>query len=399
MDSIKNIYKIGHGPSSSHTMGPALAAEIFKEKYLEADQFVVELFGSLALTGRGHLTDKVLIDVLGADTKVLFNLEKVYDYHPNALCFHAFLDNKEIGEWLVFSVGGGMLRELNENRKHAEVVVYKEKYMDEILALCEKDGLTLLEYIDKFDKDTDEHLMKAWYQMERTIETGLLKCDKLPGRLNVKRKANSFYNQHIEDENKTTYLYAAALATAEENGSGGLVVTAPTCGSSGVLPAVLKYSKLFRHKTDQDIVNAMKIAGLIGNLCKFNASISGAEVGCQGEIGVACAMASAAYAFLQGATNAQIEYAAEIALEHHLGLTCDPVDGLVQIPCIERNAMCSEYARKAVKYAMITDGTHTVTLDSVIEVMHETGKDMHTKYKETSTGGLALRDFEEQEDE
>ena len=389
MDSIKNIYKIGHGPSSSHTMGPALAAEIFKEKYSDADQFVVELFGSLALTGRGHLTDKVLIEVLGEDTKVLFNLEKVYDYHPNALCFHAFSNGVEIGEWLVFSVGGGKLRELNENRKHAEVVVYKEKYMDEILEVCEKEKITLLEYIDNVDKDIDEHLLEAWHQMEKTIEVGLVKSEKLPGRLNVKRKANSFYNQHIEDENKTTYLYAAALATAEENGSGGIVVTAPTCGSSGVLPAVLKYSKLFRHKTDQDIVNAMKIAGLIGNLCKFNASISGAEVGCQGEIGVACAMASAAYAFLQGATNAQIEYAAEIALEHHLGLTCDPVDGLVQIPCIERNAIASIKAIDAAKYALLTDGTHYVTLDHAIDTMKQTGLDLSYKYKETSIGGLA----------
>ena len=391
MDSIKNIYKIGHGPSSSHTMGPALAAEIFKNKYQEADFFIVELFGSLALTGKGHLTDKVIIDVLGENTKVLFNYEKVFDYHPNALCLHAFKNHEEIGDWLVFSVGGGFLSELNQNRQVADVLVYKEKNMDEILEVCKKEKISILEYINKNDQNIDEHLYNAWQQMEKTIATGLKKTERLPGRLNVHRKANSFYQQYIEDFNKTTYLYAAALATAEENGSGGLVVTAPTCGSSGVLPAVLQYAKLFRHKTDQDIIDAMKIAGLIGNLCKFNASISGAEVGCQGEIGVACAMASAAYAFLQGATNEQIEYAAEIALEHHLGLTCDPVDGQVQIPCIERNAIAAIKAIDAAKYASLTDGTHYISLDHAIETMKQTGLDLSYKYKETSIGGLARK--------
>ena len=391
MDSIKNIYKIGHGPSSSHTMGPALAAEIFKNKYQEADYFIVELFGSLALTGKGHLTDKVIIDVLGENTKVLFNYEKVFEYHPNALCLHAFKNHEEIGDWLVFSVGGGFLSELNQNRQVADVLVYKEKNMDEILEVCKKEKISILEYINKFDQNIDEHLYNAWQQMEKTIATGLKKTERLPGRLNVHRKANSFYQQYIEDFNKTTYLYAAALATAEENGSGGLVVTAPTCGSSGVLPAVLQYAKLFRHKTDQDIIDAMKIAGLIGNLCKFNASISGAEVGCQGEIGVACAMASAAYAFLQGATNEQIEYAAEIALEHHLGLTCDPVDGQVQIPCIERNAIAAIKAIDAAKYASLTDGTHYISLDHAIETMKQTGLDLSYKYKETSIGGLARK--------
>ena len=391
MDSIKNIYKIGHGPSSSHTMGPALAAEIFKNKYQEADFFIVELFGSLALTGKGHLTDKVIIDVLGENTKVLFNYDKVFDYHPNALCLHAFKNHEEIGDWLVFSVGGGFLSELNQNRQVADVLVYKEKNMDEILEVCKKEKISILEYINKFDQNIDEHLYNAWQQMEKTIATGLKKTERLPGRLNVHRKANSFYQQYIEDFNKTTYLYAAALATAEENGSGGLVVTAPTCGSSGVLPAVLQYAKLFRHKTDQDIIDAMKIAGLIGNLCKFNASISGAEVGCQGEIGVACAMASAAYAFLQGATNEQIEYAAEIALEHHLGLTCDPVDGQVQIPCIERNAIAAIKAIDAAKYASLTDGTHYISLDHAIETMKQTGLDLSYKYKETSIGGLARK--------
>lgn len=391
MDSIKNIYKIGHGPSSSHTMGPALAAEIFKNKYKDADSFVVELFGSLALTGKGHLTDKVLVDVLGENTKVLFNYKKVFEYHPNALCLHAFKKGLEIGDWLVFSVGGGFLSELDQDRQVAEDAIYQEKNMDEILTTCKTKGLSLLEYINNIEKNIDEHLLNAWHRMEETIEVGLKKTEKLPGRLNVQRKANSFYQRYLKDENKTTYLFAAALSTAEENGGGGIVVTAPTCGSSGVLPAVLKYAKLFRHKTDQDIVDAMKIAGLIGNICKFNASISGAEVGCQGEIGVACAMASAAYAFLQGATNEQIEYAAEIALEHHLGLTCDPVDGQVQIPCIERNAIAAIKSIDAAKYALLTDGMHYVSLDHAIDTMKQTGLDLSYKYKETSIGGLARK--------
>lgn len=389
MDSIKNIYKIGYGPSSSHTMGPQKAANIFKNRFTNATKYIATIYGSLALTGKGHLTDKVVLETLGANSEVIFDYQKVFDYHPNGIYFQAFNNDMEIGNWLVFSVGGGELKELNEERSTPNVQLYKERNMEEILAFCKKHNYTLLDYINHYEKDIDDYLMMIWEQMQKTIDKGLNEVGLLPGKLNVKRKANDFYKKHFIDEHKTTYLYAAALATAEENASGNLVVTAPTCGSSGVMPAVLKYSKLFKNKTDKDILNALKIAGLIGNLARFNASISGAEVGCQGEIGVACAMASAAYTYLYGGTNEQIEYAAEIAFEHHLGLTCDPVHGLVQIPCIERNAIAAIKALDSAKYSLLTDGSHYISFDHVIDSMKRTGLDLSYKYKETSMGGLA----------
>lgn len=389
MDSIRNIYKIGYGPSSSHTMGPQKAATIFKAKYPNATKYIATLYGSLALTGKGHLTDKVVLETLGENSEVIFDFKKVFDYHPNAIYFQAFNETEEIGNWLVFSVGGGELKELNEERSTPTIKLYNEKNMEEILAYCKKHNLSLIEYIDSYEKDLDQYLKVIWKQMETTIESGIHKTGILPGKLNVKRKANSFYLKHFQDEHKTTYLYAAALATAEENASGNIVVTAPTCGSSGVIPAVLKYLKLFKMRTDEQIINSLKIAGLIGNLARFNASISGAEVGCQGEIGVACSMAAAAYTYLYGGTNEQIEYAAEIALEHHLGLTCDPVHGLVQIPCIERNAIAAIKALDAGKFSLLTDGLHYITFDHVIDSMKRTGLDLSYKYKETSMGGLA----------
>lgn len=389
MDSIKNIYKIGYGPSSSHTMGPQKAASIFKNKYPDVDKYVATLYGSLALTGKGHLTDKVVLETLGEKAEVIFDFKKVYDYHPNAIYFQAYKNNNEIGNWLVFSVGGGELKELNEARSTPTIKLYNEKNMTEILAYCNKHQLTLIEYIDSYESDLNDYLKVIWKRMEETIDSGIHKDGILPGKLNVRRKANNFYLQHFQDEHKTTYLYAAALATAEENASGNIVVTAPTCGSSGVIPAVLKYLKLFKNKTDEQIINALKIAGLIGNLARFNASISGAEVGCQGEIGVACSMAAAAYAYLFDGTNEQIEYAAEIALEHHLGLTCDPVHGLVQIPCIERNAIAAIKALDSAKFALLTDGQHYISFDHVIDSMKRTGLDLSYKYKETSMGGLA----------
>ena len=389
MDSIRNIYKIGYGPSSSHTMGPQKAASIFKNRYKEATKYIATLYGSLALTGKGHLTDKVVLETLGENSEVIFDYKKVFEYHPNAMYFQAFKETEEIGNWLVFSVGGGELKELNEERSTPTVKLYNEKNMDEILTYCKNHNLSLLEYINSYENDIDDYLKVVWKQMEDTIENGIHKTGILPGKLNVKRKANSFYLKHFQDEHKTTYLYAAALAIAEENASGNIVVTAPTCGSSGVMPAVLKYLKLFKMRTDEQIINALKIAGLIGNLARFNASISGAEVGCQGEIGVACSMAAAAYTYLYGGTNEQIEYAAEIALEHHLGLTCDPVYGLVQIPCIERNAIAAIKALDSGKFSLLTDGLHYITFDHVIDSMKRTGLDLSYKYKETSMGGLA----------
>ena len=393
MDSIKNIYKTGRGPSSSHTMAPQNAATIFKNKYPDAAMYSVELYGSLALTGRGHLTDKVILETLGSEkTKIIFNYDEVFTYHPNAMKFKAYdKDGNRISKWLIFSVGGGELKEMNEPRDESHEEVYFESNMDEILAYCNDDNIGLVEYIDKYE-NLNEYLQYIWTVMQSTILKGLDKTGVLPGRLQVKRKAKDFYEQYKSKKVNEIYSYAAALAVSEENASGGIIVTAPTCGASGVVPAVLSYAKEIDGKSDIEIVNALKVAGLIGLLAKNNASISGAEVGCQGEVGVACSMAAAAYAYLLGGTNAQIEYAAEIALEHHLGLTCDPVNGEVQIPCIERNAIATSKAITAAKYAMLTDGSHYISLDHAIQTMKETGLDLSTKYKETSKGGLALRD-------
>ncbi len=390
MDSIKNLYKIGRGPSSSHTMAPQNAATIFKSQYPNASRYSVELYGSLALTGRGHLTDKVILETLGQDkTKIIFNYDEVFKYHPNAMKFKAYDENNErLTKWLVFSVGGGELKELNEPRDENKEEVYLEKNMNEILEVCRDDEISLVEYIDK-QENLNEYLEYVWKVMESTIIKGLNTTGVLPGKLEVKRKAKEFYEKYLEKKNGEIYSYAAALAVSEQNASGGIIVTAPTCGASGVLPAVLAYAKEIEHFEEKEIINALKVAGLIGILAKNNASISGAEVGCQGEVGVACSMAAAAYAYLLGGTNEQIEYAAEIGLEHHLGLTCDPVNGEVQIPCIERNAIASSKAITAAKYALLTDGTHYISLDDVLETMRQTGLDLNANYKETSKGGLA----------
>lgn len=391
MDSIKELYKIGYGPSSSHTMGPQKAASIFLERNKNADKFSAELFGSLSLTGKGHLTDYIIKKTLGVDkTEIIFNNDFVYDYHPNALKFKAYVDNKLVDEWLVFSVGGGDLMELNEKRNISKSSVYPHNNMTDILKYCKDEKISLVEYVKRFDNVRD-YLKEVLSTMFSTIESGLNKRGVLPGSLKLKRKANDFYLHYLQNKNFSNFLYAASLATAEENASANLVVTAPTCGSSGVLPAVLYTSKYYNNINDDKLLDALMLAGLIGNIIKYNGSISGAEVGCQGEIGSACSMAAGAYSVILGSTNEQIEYASEIALEHNLGLTCDPVDGLVQIPCIERNALASAKAIDAANYAALTDGNHHISFDNVIKVMKETGKDLNLKYRETSTGGLAKK--------
>lgn len=391
MDSIKELYKIGYGPSSSHTMGPQKAASIFLERNKNADKFSAELFGSLSLTGKGHLTDYIIKKTLGVDkTEIIFNNDFVYDYHPNALKFKAYVDNKLVDEWLVFSVGGGDLMELNEKRNISKSSVYPHNNMTDILKYCKDEKISLVEYVKRFDNVRD-YLKEVLSTMFSTIESGLNKRGALPGSLKLKRKANDFYLHYLQNKNFSNFLYAASLATAEENASANLVVTAPTCGSSGVLPAVLYTSKYYNNINDDKLIDALMVAGLIGNIIKYNGSISGAEVGCQGEIGSACSMAAGAYSVILGSTNEQIEYASEIALEHNLGLTCDPVDGLVQIPCIERNALASAKAIDAANYAALTDGNHHISFDNVIKVMKETGKDLNLKYRETSTGGLAKK--------
>ena len=380
MDSIKELYKIGYGPSSSHTMGPQKAASIFLERNKNADKFSAELFGSLSLTGKGHLTDYIIKKTLGVDkTEIIFNNDFVYDYHPNALKFKAYVDNKLVDEWLVFSVGGGDLMELNEKRNISKSSVYPHNNMTDILKYCKDEKISLVEYVKRFDNVRD-YLKEVLSTMFSTIESGLNKRGALPGSLKLKRKANDFYLHYLQNKNFSNFLYAASLATAEENASANLVVT-----------AVLYTSKYYNNINDDKLLDALMLAGLIGNIIKYNGSISGAEVGCQGEIGSACSMAAGAYSVILGSTNEQIEYASEIALEHNLGLTCDPVDGLVQIPCIERNALASAKAIDAANYAALTDGNHHISFDNVIKVMKETGKDLNLKYRETSTGGLAKK--------
>ncbi len=391
MDTIRELYKIGNGPSSSHTMGPKKAALKFLERNQEADSFKVELYGSLAATGKGHLTDYIIRHTLGNDrTTVEFKPEVDYDYHPNGMKLFALKNNQIIDEWLVFSVGGGEIKDHNEERSSSNNSVYKHENMKDILDYCETNNISFYDYVIECEgKDIIEYGDKILSVMFNTVEKGLHATGTLPGDLNINRRANAFYKQYLEKDSMSTLAFAAALAASEENAAGGEMVTAPTCGASGVVPGVMYTYYRRRDFTRQFLIEALLVGGLIGNIVKNTGSISGAEVGCQGEVGVACAMASASVTYMLGGTNKQIEYAAEIALEHHLGLTCDPVKGYVQIPCIERNAMSCKRALDCAQFAMLTDGNHYIKLDDAIQTMVETGKDLHHKYRETSEGGLA----------
>lgn len=391
MDTIRELYKIGNGPSSSHTMGPKKAALKFLERNQAADSFKVELYGSLAATGKGHLTDYIIRHTLGNDrTTVEFKPEVDYDYHPNGMKLFALKNNQIIDEWLVFSVGGGEIKDHNEERSNSNNSVYKHENMKDILDYCETNNISFYDYVIECEgKDIVEYGDKILSVMFNTVEKGLHATGTLPGDLNINRRANAFYKQYLEKDSMSTLAFAAALAASEENAAGGEMVTAPTCGASGVVPGVMYTYYRRRDFTRQFLIEALLVGGLIGNIVKNTGSISGAEVGCQGEVGVACAMASASVTYMLGGTNKQIEYAAEIALEHHLGLTCDPVKGYVQIPCIERNAMSCKRALDCAQFAMLTDGNHYIKLDDAIQTMVETGKDLHHKYRETSEGGLA----------
>ena len=391
MDTIRELYKIGTGPSSSHTMGPKKAAVIFLERNKEADKFKAELYGSLAATGKGHLTDFIIKHTLGSDrTEIEFKPEVDFDYHPNGMKLIAFKDNKIIDEWLVFSVGGGEIKNYNEERNSSNDNVYKHENMRQILEYCDNKKISFYDYVVECEgKEIIEYGEKILNTMFNTVERGLFKDDKLPGDLNISRRAKGFYEKYLEDDSLSTLAFAASMAASEENASGGEMVTAPTCGASGVVPGVLYTYYRRRNYSKQFLIEALLVGGLIGNIVKSTGSISGAEVGCQGEVGVACAMAAASVCYMLGGTNKQIEYAAEIALEHHLGLTCDPVKGYVQIPCIERNAMSCKRALDCAQFALLTDGNHYIKLDDAIQTMVETGKDLHHKYRETSEGGLA----------
>ncbi len=392
MESIKSIYKIGHGPSSSHTMGPSRAASLFFAKNPDAVRFRVHLYGSLALTGRGHLTDVAIIDAMNDQTEIVWHPLEQLPFHPNGMLFEA-LDNegKVLDTWEIYSVGGGEIRESGIISK--EKKVYPHHTMEAILEHIHREGGTLWEYVMRHeDNNLMEYLAEVWAAMKNAVEQGLNTEGTLPGGLKVQRKAASYHfkartqNNFIRDD---SFLFAYALAVSEENSSGGVVVTAPTCGSCGILPGVLYLFYKNYSMSENFILRALATAGLIGTLVKTNASISGAEVGCQGEVGTASSMAAAAAAQLSGASPHQIEYAASASLEHHLGLTCDPIGGLVQIPCIERNAFGAQQAIDAALYAGNSDGRHFVMFDQVVEAMKQTGKDLPSLYRETSQGGLA----------
>ena len=395
MESIKEIYKIGIGPSSSHTMGPKRAAERFLARTSSATSYRVTLYGALAATGKGHLTDKAILDVLEpvAPTEIVWQPEVFLPFHPNAMKFESLdAEGKTIDDWVVYSVGGGDIVEEGESRVHNHV--YEMTHIADIQAWCEKTGHNYWEYVDQCEgPEVWEYLREVWQVMKDAVERGLEAEGALPGGLGVRRKAVSYYvhAQGYTGSLKSRGLtYAYALAVSEENAAGGKIVTAPTCGSCGIVPAVLYHLHTSKGFSEERILRSLATAGIFGNVVKTNASVSGAEVGCQGEVGVACAMAAAASCQLFGGTPAQIEYSAEMGLEHHLGLTCDPVCGLVQIPCIERNAMAAARALDANLYSQISDGKHTVTFDRIVEVMKQTGHDLPSLYKETAQGGLAV---------
>lgn len=397
MKTLKELYRIGLGPSSSHTMGPRKAAEIFGARHPEAARFEVTLYGSLGATGKGHMTDLAIIDAIPG-IKIVWEPKTFLPFHPNGMEFRSYDATDQLTDsWIVFSVGGGALAE--EGQKDLETSeIYEMNTMTEILDYCTWSGKGYWEYVEECEgPEIWDFLREVWHTMVAAVERGLDAEGVLPGPLNLRRKAAAYYVKATgyKDNLRTRGLvFAYALAVSEENASGGRIVTAPTCGSCGVLPGVLYHLWKSKDFSEIRILRALATAGLIGNIVKQNASISGAEVGCQGEVGVACAMAAAAANQLFGGSVAQIEYAAEMGLEHHLGMTCDPVCGLVQIPCIERNAYAAARALDANIYSTFTDGVHRVSFDKVIAVMKQTGHDLPSLYKETGEGGLA-KDYQQ----
>lgn len=394
MESIKELYRIGHGPSSSHTMGPRLAAETFRGRTPQAAAYRVTLYGSLAATGKGHLTDRTIIEAMDPlPVEIVWEPDIIKPFHTNAMLYQALDDDgKVFDEWTVYSIGGGALSEgvtggdqsseIYPHANHAEVV----EYMD-------ANGLSYWEYVERFEgKEIWDYLAGIWEQMQNTVREGLENDGVLPGELHLRCKAKRYYTRatSLNDKLRSRALVTSyALAASEMNARGGVVVTAPTCGSCGVVPAVLFHMKRSHGFSDSDILKALATAGLFGNIIKANASISGADVGCQGEVGSACVMAAVAVNQIYGGTINQIESAGEMAMEHNLGLTCDPVCGLVQIPCIERNAVAALRAMDVSLYAFLGDGKHMVSFDSIVRTMKETGHDIPSPYKETAMGGLA----------
>ena len=395
MKSIRDIYKIGKGPSSSHTMGPERAAKLFRAQYPEADGFRVILYGSLSKTGVGHGTDRVIREVLSPyPTDIVFSQENLPDSHPNTMDMIALKDGQTVGELRIESIGGGDIRYAGQANKKSEEV-YIEHSFAEIADFCKWRYIhTLSEYVELNEgPEIWDFLMEVWQVMKQAIADGLQAEGVLPGGLNVQRKAKYLFEQKPEVHEpgllEFQRIAAYAYAVAEQNADNGTIVTAPTCGACGVLPAVLKYAQDTKGFTDEQICRGLATAGIIGNLTKRNASISGAECGCQAEIGTACSMAAAALAELYKQDLDQVEYAAEVAMEHHLGLTCDPICGLVQIPCIERNAIAAMRAMNACNLSYFLTGSRNISYDMVCRAMKETGVNLNHRFRETSEGGLA----------
>lgn len=394
MDSLKELFKIGCGPSSSHTMGPERAAKKFGKENENAESFRVELYGSLAATGKGHLTDWIIEETLKPrHTEIIWMPEYVHPYHTNGMKFIALdKEGNTLNEWLVFSVGGGTIKDLSDSGSKTEEV-YKLNKLDDIIKWCKENNKELWQYVEECEgEDIWAHLKDILDTMHNAVSEGIEKDGILPGKLRLQRRAKGFFDK-IEGQHNyhviTKKIFAYALAVAEQNSSAGTIVTAPTCGAAGVIPGLLRAMREEHNLSEETCLRALAIGGLIGNLIKQNATISGAEAGCQAEIGAACSMASAMAAYILGGTLEQIEYAAEMGMEHHLGMTCDPVGGYVQIPCIERNAIVAVRSLNTADYALSTDGMHTISFDQVVVTMKETGKDMCPSYKETSIGGLA----------
>lgn len=395
MRSLTELFRIGSGPSSSHTMGPEKAAGIFKAENEDADQFKALIYGSLAKTGKGHMTDKAIIRALSpVSAEVEFVPQPDFDLpHPNTMDLFAYKDGQQTGSMRVASIGGGeIVIEGREETRGPDV--YTENSFAEISAYCKANHIRLSDYVEQREGiQIWDFLQGIWEAMKRSIDEGLSVTGILEGGLNVERKAKYLYHQRDTDESPETrenrIVSAYAFAVNEQNAAAGTVVTAPTCGACGVVPASLRYMQEKLQVPDEQILRALAVGGLIGNLVKQNASISGAQCGCQAEVGTACSMAAAALAELSGMEIDQIEYAAEVAMEHHLGLTCDPINGLVQIPCIERNAVGAMRAINALSLAKFLSGTRKISFDLVVQTMYETGLDMNSRYRETSEGGLA----------
>ncbi len=398
MKSIRDVFKIGKGPSSSHTMGPERAAKIFLKRYPEAESFRVILYASLSKTGQGHGTDRVLYEVLGfGRTEVIFSESTEPVPHPNTMDLYAYDDKgKEIGSMRVLSIGGGDIQIVGEEQDPASPTeeTYPENSFAEIAQFCKWRYITLPEYVELNEgPEIWDFLAEIWETMKAAIDRGIHTSGILPGGLQLKRKAKTMYENIVPNERpqlmELRMICSFAFAVAEENADNGVIVTAPTCGSAGVLPAVLYYMQLTHDLPDEKILEALAVAGLFGALVKRNASVSGAECGCQAEIGTACSMAAAALCETYNMDLAQIEYAAEMAMEHQLGLTCDPICGLVQVPCIERNAVAAKRAMDAFNLSTLLKGTRNISFDMVVRTMKETGEHISAHFRETSEGGLA----------